>query len=138
MSLSPKHKPWYNIAMTKKEGYRSRTMVAKYLREKEKGLTKKQAALNAGYKLSVAKAPSLIERSETYKEVESLYKNIILKKLSLETLADEHIKNIIQDEDRGAKNTAIKMALDKIEPVNSNLADDDDRVTVILRGKINL
>lgn len=113
-------------------------MVAKYIKEKEKGISKKQAALNAGYKLSVAKCPSNIEDSETYAMVDAHYKEVLLKKISMESLADEHLKNIIQDEDRGAKNTAIKMALEKIEPTSSNLGEDDDRVTVILRGNIKI
>lgn len=117
---------------------RSGIRVKKYIEGKSKGLTKKAAALEAGYSLGVAKSTSLIEQTKVYKETEIRYRDILLSKISMEKLADEHLKIINQDEELAVKHSAIKLALDKLEPAGTTPPDDDDKVTVILRGKIKL
>ena len=56
----------------------------------------------------------------------------MLKHITLEMIAQEHIKNIKQDEDKGAKNKAIEMALAKIEP-EDKMDSDDDKMLVVLK-----
>lgn len=104
---------------------------AKYFLNRQKGMNKKDAAVAAGY--TDNNNQTKIEQSDTYQAIEKHYKNALLDKVSLDDIAEEHIKNIKQDKDRGAKNVAIKMALEKIEP-EAKRDDDDDRVMVILRA----
>ena len=104
---------------------------AKYFMNRQKGMNKKDAAVAAGY--TDNNNQSKIELSKTYQTIEKSYKNVLIEKVTMEQIADEHKKNIMQDQDKGAKNAAIKMALDKIEP-EAPPGDDDDKVMVILRG----
>lgn len=96
-----------------------------------RGMTKRKAALAAGY--SPNNNAVQIERSQQIEQIKQHYKDSLLDKMTLDALAEEHIKNIMQDADRGAKNTAIKMALEKIEPEEKKV-EEDDRITVILKG----
>ena len=87
----------------------------KYFINRTKGHNKTESARLAGY-LSPSKNTGKIERTQQYQKIIAYYKDTLLDKISLAEIADEHIKNIIQDVDRGAKNKAIEMALHKIEP----------------------
>lgn len=106
------------------------TKVGKYFVARTKGMKKGEAALAAGY-ADVMHTPQ-IEKSKTFKELEKMYfKDALLMKISMPELAKEMTKVIRQDDDLGAKNTAMKMALDKIEP-ETRMAGDDNRVLVVL------
>ena len=59
------------------------------------------------------------ERTRTYQACQERYGDVLKEKITLGELADEHLKNIRQDADRGAKNTAIRMAKEYIEPETS-------------------
>lgn len=101
---------------------------AKYYLAKKRGATAREAAVQAGY----GNTPSTqIEESKVYQAIERHYRDEILGKLSLSNLADEHIKVIVQDKDLGAKNKAIEMALNRVEP-DTPQAEESDRVLVIL------
>lgn len=106
------------------------TKPGKYFLERKKGKTKKDSALSAGY--ADAGHTSLIENTVTYKEIVKSYKDELLNVISLAEIAEAHVDNIRQDKDRGARNTAIKMAYDKIEG-NEQRDDDSERLVVILR-----
>ena len=104
----------------------------KYFLNRQKGLNKRQAQLQAGCK--DGQHSYAIENSKTYKTIEKyFYKDALLSKITLHELADEHLKNIMQDEDRGAKNKAIEMALSRLEP-DKVMQDRDDEVTIVLRS----
>lgn len=106
------------------------TKTARYFLARQAGNNQAEALKAAGYGVSNSQ-PGVIEKSEEYKEIKEYFKDHLLKQISLEGIAKELIKNIEQDKDKGAKNTAIKMALDKIEPeAGSN--DNDDQVLVVL------
>ncbi len=103
---------------------------AKYFLNVKKGMNKRKAAKEAGY-VSLNNT-SKIEASKQFQAVVHHYKDALLDKMSLSEIAEEHIKNIRQDTDRGAKNTAIKMAYEKIEPEKVT-SSDDDKVMVVLK-----
>jgi len=75
-----------------------------------------------------------MEQSKQYAKLLTKYATTLTKKISLDELADEHKKNIMQDKDRGAKNTAIKMAIDKIEPEGQAQLNVGD-VTIVVKPK---
>jgi hypothetical protein len=104
----------------------------RYFLNKKQGLTKKESALRAGY--ADGQHITEIERSKTYQAIEKhYYKDELLQQITLREIATAHAENIRQDEDKGARNTAIKMAKDYIEP-DEKPDDDDERVMVILKG----
>ena len=105
--------------------------IGKYFLNRQKGMRKGEAQLKAGFPDTMH--ASRIEKTKTYKEIEKVYyKDALLAKIDIAGIAEEHLKNILQDKDRGAKNMAIKMALDKIEP-EAKQERDDDKVMIILR-----
>lgn len=106
--------------------------IGKYLIARKKGLTGKEAQIAAGY--AVPTHSATIEASETYKALERTYfRDKVREKITMEEIADEQIKVIRQDKDLGAKNTAIKNTLEKLEPETA-LREDDERLVVILKA----
>lgn len=103
---------------------------AKYYLAKKQGANKREALKIAGY--GNGNQSSQVEQSKAYKEIKEYFSDHLLKEISLKDIAKELKKNIVQDNDRGAKNTAIKLALDKIEP-EDRIKDNDDDIVVILR-----
>jgi len=102
-----------------------------FIAKQKKGMTKKKAAIIAGY--ADGSNISKIEKSKGYKELEKVFfKDELLKQISLENIATELIKNIEQDSDRGAKNKAIDIALSKLEDKVEE--QNQERVLVILQG----
>ena len=72
-------------------------------------------------------------RTDNYQELErSTYKEEILKHITMAQIASEHIKIMTQDGDLGAKNTAIKLALDKLEPQGTT-TEEQEKIVVILK-----
>lgn len=72
-------------------------------------------------------------RTEAYQALErSSYKEELIKHITLAQIAEEHMKVMTQDKDLGAKNTAIKMALEKIEPENAP-QQDQEKIIVFLK-----
>lgn len=105
--------------------------VEAYFKAVKSGKPKGEAALIAGYQDTNHMAA--IEKTEQFLALEKKYKDVFLEKLSLSQIADEHIKNILQDKDRGAKNKAVEMALDRIEP-ESAPKEEPEKVVVVLKG----
>lgn len=121
--------------MTKEKKERNKTpdlnsRTGKYFLARKKGLRQKDAAelLN----IHPHYAPRL-EKTKAYQAlVQTYYKDELLTRVTMGQIAEEHAKNILQDQDKGAKNTAIKMALDKVEP--SEMSREDDKLIVVLRA----
>lgn len=108
------------------------TRIGKYYINRQKGMNKKESQLAAGF--ADPMHPTRIEATKTYKAIEQrYYKDELLKQISLTDIATEQIKNIMQDNDRGAKNKAIEMALDRIEP-ESGGAEIEEKVVILLKG----
>ncbi len=101
--------------------------VRKYHIARLKGHNKNQARDIAGYSSNTL--PLTVENSIAYKSIS--YKDTVLQQTSLETLAREQLKIVMQDKDLGAKNTAIKNVIDKLEP-NNQIADIEDKLVIVL------
>jgi len=136
--LSPKEQQEVEVKLIKKiKKIRNKkpdleSKIGKYFIARKQGKTGREAQEIAGY--AVPTHADQIEKSRTFQELEKVYyKDEVLKKLTMSQIADEHIKNIIQDEDKGAKNKAIEMALNRIEPDTAS-REDNDKVLVILKG----
>lgn len=110
------------------------TKAGKYFIAKKRGMNKKNAAIAAGYNPTHTTA---IEQTKTYQEIEKKYKDVLLEKITMDEIASAHADNITQagatSVDRGARNVAIKMAKDWIEP-DDTAGDSDDKILVVLRG----
>jgi hypothetical protein len=111
------------------------TKVGKYFMAKVNGKTKKEAQEIAGY--STPTHSHEIENSKQYQAIEQAYfKDVLLKKIGMKEIAEALVDNIQQtgesDIDRGARNKAIEIALNKIEP-NDSPEDIDDKVLVIIQ-----
>lgn len=72
-----------------------------------------------------------LERTKNYQNCQKKFKDALLENITIEKLAKETIKNIEQDIDKGAKNNAIKMAVDRIEPDKS--IEQAQQVNIVLR-----
>ena len=103
----------------------------KYFKARQKGLSKTEAALKAGF--DPRNTPQ-IEDTQNYKACVKKYADVLRDKIDLNEIADEQIKNILQDTDKGAKNVAIKQALDKIEPPEKEEFSSGE-VTIVIRPK---
>lgn len=132
---------WYNVFMDtdKSQEFRKRktkkpdldTRIGKYFVARKAGKNKKESQIVAGF--PDANHSHRIENTQSYQILEqTYYKDEMLKKITLAKIAEEHIKNIVQDQDKGAKNKAIEMALGRIEP-DIKKEEEVDKVLVILR-----
>lgn len=112
----------------------NRARIVKYVINRAKGLNKSESALSAGY--PSATHTTAIEKTDTYKEVVKTYFKDVLNTEAggtiLSELARELLKVVRQDDDLGAKNAAIKTALEKLEPEDAP-EEENDRVVVVLR-----
>ena len=106
------------------------TKVEKYVINKKKGMSKKQAAIVAGY--ADGQHTAQIERTQEYSVVMRKYADVLTEHISMAEVAQALAENIRQDNDRGARNTAIKMAYDKWEPHERD-DDDSEKVVIVLR-----
>jgi len=103
-----------------------------YYQNKKVCKTKKEAALKAGYSMAVAVKPSqAIEQTQDYQLIERHFKDELLGKITISEIADELTKNIRQDTQLGAKNEAIRIALNKIEP--DDIPTDTENVLIVLK-----
>ena len=108
------------------------TRIGKYFVAKKQGKNKTEASIVAGY--PTATHTTRIEATKTYQALEKAYYNDeLLKRISLGQIVDEQIKNITQDNDRGAKNKAIEMALNRLEPLGMPV-NNEEEVVVVMRG----
>lgn len=107
----------------------------KYLIARHKGLNKVESAIVAGYGETMGRHnANKIEGSQIYKALEKKYfADELTEQITLQEIGAELVKNIKQDLNLGAKNTAIEIALSKLEPEDNHLNDNDERVLVILK-----
>jgi len=107
------------------------TKVGKYFLAVQRGVSKRQAAIDAGY----SPTNRVIERTKPYQALEEHFKDYFLDKMGMGELAEFLVDNIRQDSeekvDRHARNGAIKIALDRVEP-EVHPDDDDAKVLIVL------
>lgn len=109
--------------------------IGKYVINRQKGLSKRKSALQAGYSLNTAnynlnKIEGSLQYAQAVKELS--YKDELLKKTTLEEIASEQMKVVRQDGDLGAKNKAIENVTKVLEPESAGNGDDD-KIIVILK-----
>lgn len=117
------------VIMNKKANLDSK--VGKFFLAKQRGLSARQASLEAGYSRGMMNQATKITKFKSYRAIEEVYAKKLLTKISTDEIAEEHAKNIRQDENLAAKNTAIQMALDKIEPENT--PPEEENVVIVFK-----
>lgn len=108
----------------------------KYYEARKTGKDKKSSALTAGYPPSVANIPQQIEKSQQYQAIEAHFKDEILAKITVSEVVDALVDNIQQKTmkviDRGSRNKAIEILMNKVEPNDS--VEDSEQVVIILKN----
>lgn len=108
------------------------TKAAKYfVAQRIKGMSKSKAVKVAG--ISSVNNVSHFENSVTYRALEEKYKDVMLKHIGLNEVADRHVELIKQDSDKSASLNAIKLFLDRVEPEVQE-KNDSDQMIVVLRA----
>lgn len=109
------------------------TKTAKYfVAQRVKGMSKTQAVKVAG--ISDVRNVSNYENSVTYKALEAKYKDVMLKHIGFDEVADRHTELIKQDQDKSASLNAIKLFLDRVEPEVQEKNDSDQMIVVLRAG----
>jgi hypothetical protein len=98
--------------------------------EIQRGKTPAEAARAVG--IDPTNASHAIQ-TKNYQALEhSSFKEEILKHILMPQIAEEHVKLINQDTDRGVKLAAIKLAYDKIEPEGA-ITTEKEKIIVVLK-----
>lgn len=115
------------------------TKVGKYFMAVRKGKTKKEAQIVAGYKTDTH--ATTIEKSSEFKALQTRFGASLIQKISIDEINDALVDNIKQIDpktgvvgriDRNARNKAIEIAKDFIEPNNGGSSDEGDKVLIVL------
>ena len=109
--------------------------VVKYFTARKQGKNKTEASIVAGY--ADPNHTTRIEQTKQYQALQRYFKDELLTHITVNELAEELAKNIKQDNDRGAKNQAIKIALEKMEPDNKIQEDDSCKVVMVFKSPEN-
>lgn len=116
------------------QGVDMKSKAAKYfVAHRIEGRNKVQATKVAG--ITDPRNAQNIEKTKTYQILDRKYAEVLLERIPMEEVAEAHADNIRQKGDRGARNAAIKMLLDKVEP-EALQRDADEQVVVILRQSL--
>lgn len=111
-----------------------KTKVGRYYMAVKDGRTKKEAKTIAGYAPSTTSA--IVERTQEFRAIQRYFKDEFLDKMKMSEVADALIDNIRQEGeqkvDRNARNGAIKLALDKLEPQEKGDTSDATQVLIVL------
>ena len=102
----------------------------RYIKNKlENGGNRYKAAKEAGYSEGMAVNPKKIEAAKGYQELLEMY-------FPNDFLFQEHKKNIVQDQDKGAKNTSINSAykLKDLYPKEATELDTGDLIIKIRKA----
>lgn len=104
----------------------------KYAVAVREGKTKKEALKIAGY--ANTNAYGMVERQQAYLDAQKYFADEFKAKMSIGEVADALIDNIKQENesriDRGARNRAIEIALERVEPQQKETTEE--RVLVVL------
>ena|SRR3990167_3820355 len=106
--------------------------IGKYYLATQTGVTKQEAQRIAGY--SSDTNSTSIEKSKTFQAIQTYFKDEFLQQSSLQELATELLKNIRQDTEKSAKNKAIEIALNRLEPTGvTNIDIEAEKCLVVLK-----
>ena len=101
----------------------------KYFLARQRGLKAVPAMREAGVRTTTNSAN--IEKTRNYKLCEESFKDALLAKTSIAGISDLLIRNMEQARDIGGSNTAIKTAMDKIEP--EEIHQDNQVVNIVFK-----
>jgi len=73
-----------------------------------------------------------IKETKTYKALEKRFRDHLKEKITLSELAEELTKNIKQDQDKGAKNTAIRLAKETFEP-SGEIGMEEGELKIVIK-----
>lgn len=120
-----------NYSVKKKPDLQTR--VGKYyLAHNVKGMNKTEAQKAAGFADTMHAAR--IEKTKEYQSLREHFGDILEAKLTKPEVADELIKNIKQDKDKGAKNTAIRNYEEVTGIIGEDTEDKEDGTLRIVIG----
>ena len=106
----------------------------KYLMATQRGLTKEKAKIVAGYRAGTH--PARIEETKTFKQLEQRYlKDELDSVISTRQVAQALADNIMQAEDIGGRNGAIKIYKEIKEP--EAIQTDGDNVMIVFKQDAN-
>jgi len=105
-----------------------RTKAGKLFLAQQRGLTDAEASRQIGIS---PKNVLELERTKTYQAIQKKFADVMLDKITMAEIADAVVDNIKQNDDKGAKNNAVKIALEKIEP--DNLPQQAQQVNIVLK-----
>ncbi len=101
----------------------------RYLLKRATGLNKSDSARAIGID---PRDTTRLEKTKTYEVLQKTYfRDELLQKITLEQIALALADNIYQEKDRGARNTAINIALERVEPETNPISEE--QVVVILQ-----
>jgi len=104
------------------------TRAGKLFIQQQKGLTDSESARAIG--VPPTSVPQ-IENTKTYQAITKKFAETLLDKITMGEIADAIKDNIKQDSDKGAKNNAVKIALERIEP--DNTPQQAQQVNIVLK-----
>lgn len=119
------------ITKTKKHYHKKadfNTVSGKLFLQQQSGKSDSESARAIGI---TPESVPMLESTSTYKACVSSFKDALLNITTPSKLANELLKNIEQDADKGAKNNAIKIAMDKIEP--DKIQQQAQMVNIVLK-----
>jgi len=108
------------------------TKAGKVFLLQQQGLTDTQVARRLD--ITPENIPNM-EATNTYKAFQKKFSDTLLEKISMEQIANKVKKNILQDSDKGASNTAIFKALERIEP--DTMQQQAQMVNIVLKSPDN-
>jgi len=110
------------------------TKVGKYFMAVKTGKTKKEAQIVAGY--ATPTHATTIEKSDQFKQLQEHFGDNLLKQITVQEINSYLIDNIKQTGeekiDRGARNKAIEIAKEMVEPSGKTPRDEGDKVLIVL------
>ena|SRR3990167_6769975 len=110
------------------------TRIGKYYMAVQKGKTKKEAQIVAGFNQDTN--ATRIERTKEFQSLQTYFKDELIQKITMGEIADALTDNIRQSGeikiDRNARNRAIEIALARIEPKDAIVDGSGDKVLIVL------
>jgi hypothetical protein len=76
-----------------------------------------------------------LENTKNYQAIQKSFKDELLNIITLKDIATALSENITQTDDKNARNTAVKIAIDKVEP--DKLQQQAQQVNIVLKSPDN-
>lgn len=121
----------------KKLNLTKESRIVKYAIERKKGFNKTEAQIRAGFPTPTQS--HRIENTKTFKAIEGIFKDSLLSQMSVNEMMEYLVDNIRQNgqerPDRNARNRAIEISKDIIEPKDTPVHTSEKVVIVMAPPK---